>query len=58
MNNISELDTFETALLAELRREVVEHPAPAPAHLMRSPSCGAGFSRAPAAGWDWRGATG
>jgi len=27
----STLDTFETALLAELRREVAEHPAPAPA---------------------------
>ncbi len=31
MNNTStQLDTFETALLAELRREVAEHPAPAP----------------------------
>ena len=29
--NTDQLDTFETALLAELRREVAEHPAPAPA---------------------------
>jgi hypothetical protein len=27
----TQLDTFETALLAELRREVQEHPAPTPA---------------------------
>jgi hypothetical protein len=31
MNSPSSLDTFETALLAELRREVAEHPAPATA---------------------------
>jgi hypothetical protein len=31
MNNTHELDSFETALLAELRREVAEHPAAAPA---------------------------
>ncbi|MDX6371818.1 MAG: hypothetical protein QOD98_806 [Nocardioidaceae bacterium] len=31
MNGTDQLDTFETALLAELRREVAEHPAPAPA---------------------------
>jgi hypothetical protein len=31
MNSTDQLDTFETALLAELRREVAEHPAPAPA---------------------------
>ena len=30
MNSNIQLDTFETALLAELRREVAEHPAPAP----------------------------
>jgi hypothetical protein len=29
MNTNIQLDTFETALLAELRREVAEHPAPA-----------------------------
>jgi hypothetical protein len=28
--NSTQLDTFETALLAELRREVAEHPAPGP----------------------------
>ena len=28
MNNDTQLDSFETALLAELRREVSEHPAP------------------------------
>jgi hypothetical protein len=31
MNDTDQLDTFETALLAELRREVAEHPAQAPA---------------------------
>ena len=31
MNKPTQLDPFETALLAELRREVMEHPAPAPA---------------------------
>ena len=30
MNSPSQLDSFETALLAELRREVAEHPAIAP----------------------------
>jgi hypothetical protein len=29
MNSTDQLDSFETALLAELRREVAEHPAPA-----------------------------
>jgi hypothetical protein len=29
MNDSTQLDTFETALLTELRREVSEHPAPA-----------------------------
>ncbi len=27
MNDPTQLDTFETALLSELRREVAEHPA-------------------------------
>ena len=36
MSNTDQLDTFETALLAELRREVAEHPAPAQA-LRRPP---------------------
>jgi hypothetical protein len=31
MNNPTQLDSFETALLTELRREVAEHPTPAPA---------------------------
>ncbi len=31
MNNSHDLDSFETALLTELRREVAEHPAAAPA---------------------------
>ena len=31
MNDPTQLDTFETALLSELRREVAEHPATAPA---------------------------
>ena len=30
MNDTTRLDSFETALLTELRREVAEHPAPAP----------------------------
>ena len=30
MNDTSQLDTFESALLSELRREVAEHPAAAP----------------------------
>jgi hypothetical protein len=30
MNNSSQLDSFESALLTELRREVAEHPAVAP----------------------------
>ena len=29
MSNPTQLDSFETALLTELRREVAEHPAPA-----------------------------
>jgi hypothetical protein len=36
VNNAPHLDSFETALLAELRREVAEHPAPVPAPLRRS----------------------
>ena len=31
MNSPTTLDSFESALLTELRREVAEHPAPAPA---------------------------
>ena len=30
MNGTTQLDSFETALLSELRREVAEHPAPTP----------------------------
>ena len=30
MNNTAPLDSFETELLAELRREVAEYPAVAP----------------------------
>jgi hypothetical protein len=37
MNSSTQLDTFETALLAELRREVEEHPAPAVAPAVRRP---------------------